>query len=110
MTFRQELFDVHDIIYQTLGHSVQYHSVTGIITDIIAIERVDAEFGPEGFLSTIQETETIYFVRKIELLRPEQGALIIDEDKRFEIIRPETRNRYEWILITREMISENGDC
>lgn len=108
--FRQGFSKRLNTIYDRLGAEMEYHSPTGVVTTITALDQNEPEFTPDGFLSTIQENETIYYVRVSELSNPRVGAMIVDEGKRFEIIRPELRDRFEWILIVRETIADTGRC
>jgi hypothetical protein len=91
-------------VFRTLGAEVKYHHVGGVVSTVHAIESVSPEFIPDGLMSQVQESETVYHVNAADIPSPAKGDFIVDGTKRFDVVTVEPTDRYKFALIVREVI------
>lgn len=104
MSFRDALNRANASRFKRLGAPVKYHHVGGIVSEIQAIESVSSGYTPDGFMSSVQENETIYYVSTADIPNPVEGDFIIDGSKRFDVVSPEPVDRFKWSLIVKEAV------
>lgn len=92
-------------IYNRLGALIEYHSQTGGIGQYCGIFSTEPEFAPDGYATSVQEDEVIYFFRREELINPQVGDYIVDEGQRYDVLRRERKGRFEWLLVVREILT-----
>ena len=92
-------------IYYRLGTEVEYHHVGGVVSYIRAIDSARVEYTPSGYDSVVAENRTIYHVQTSDIPRPTTDDFIIDDGVRFDVVNPEPRNRYEWMLTVKEALT-----
>lgn len=92
-------------IYNRLGANVEYHSAANGVAQYCGIFSAEPEFAPDGYATTVQEDEVLYFFRREELVNPQIGDYIIDEGQRYDVLRKERKGRFEWLLVVREILT-----
>ena len=105
MSFRDIQARAARSIFRTRGAEVKYHHVGGVVSAVQAIDSVSQGLIPDGFMSQVQEGETVYHVNAADIPNPTKGDFIIDGTKRFDVVRVEPTDRYKFALIVREALS-----
>lgn len=87
------------------GADVKYHHAGGVVSPIKAFDSNSVDYSADGFMATVQENQTVYYVMRSDIPSPSSGDFIVDGDLRFNVVNYEpSKSRLEWMLITREEI------